>query len=150
MKTLCIIPCGKKKIWDKNPNAGKVKAKDVYIGNFSIKCKIYAEKFYANSWCILSAKYGFIFPEDQIPGPYNVSFNNRKTNPIMIDDLILQIEQKGLKDYEKVIVLGGKSYTKMVNDSFKGKIIHNPLSIYKGLGYMMQHLNESIKNGCEL
>ncbi|HNS79734.1 MAG TPA: hypothetical protein PKM17_13890, partial [Syntrophorhabdus sp.] len=52
METLCIVPCGKRKIWDKNPNAGFVKAKDVYIGHFSIKCKEYAEKFYANSWCI--------------------------------------------------------------------------------------------------
>lgn len=150
MNSLCIIPCGKKKIWDKNPDAGPVEAKDIYIGSFSIKCKEYAEKFYANSWCILSAKYGFLFPTDIIPGSYNVSFNDKKTHPIDAEELIMQIEQKGLNNYERIIVLGGKSYTKMVNDSFKDKIIYNPLSAYKGLGYMMHHLNKSIKEGCEL
>ena len=28
MKTLCIVPCGKKKIWDDNPNAGPTKARE--------------------------------------------------------------------------------------------------------------------------
>lgn len=150
MKSLCIIPCGKKKIWDKNPYAGPVEAKDAYIGPFSIKCKEYAEKFYANSWCILSAKYGFLFPKDKIPGPYNVSFNDKRTHPIDAEELILQIEQKGLNSYERIVVLGGKSYTMMINNSFNDKIIHSPLPAYKSIGYMMHHLNKSIKNGCEL
>ncbi len=141
--------CGKRKIWDKNPNAGFVKAKDVYIGPFSIKCKEYAEKFYANSWCILSAKYGFIFPEEKLPGTYNVSFKDR-THPIGIDDLILQLEQKRLNNYDRIVVLGGKSYVKVINKAFEGKIISNPLANCEGLGYMMHHLNESIKKGFEL
>jgi len=145
METLCIVSCGKRKIWDKNPNAGFVKAKDVYTGHFSVKCKEYAEKFYANSWCILSAKYGFIFPEEKIPGTYNVSFKDKKTHPIGVDDLILQIEQKGLNNYDRIVVLGGKSYAKVINKAFEGKIIFNPLANCKGLGYMMHYLNESIK-----
>ena len=96
MKTLCIIPCGKKKVWDKNPNAGSVEARSAYIGNFSIKCKKYAERFYPDSWCILSAKYGFVFPDDKIPGPYEVSFKDKKTHPINVDELLLQKEQKGV------------------------------------------------------
>ncbi len=147
MKSLCIVPCGKKKIWDKNPYAGPVEAKDVYIGPFSIKCKEYAEKFYTDSWCILSAKYGFLFPKDKVLGPYNVCFNDEKTNPIDVYDLILQIEQKGLDLYEGIVVLGGKSYTKMVNNAFKGKIIYNPLSNCRGIGYMMHYLNDAVKNG---
>ncbi len=145
MKTLCIVPCGKKKIWDRNPNAGPVAAKDVYIGHFSIKCKEYAEKFYANSWCILSAKYGFIFPEEKIPGTYDVSFKDKKTHPIGVDDLKLQTEQKRLNNYDRIVVLGGKSYVKVIRNAFKGKIISNPLANCKGLGYMMHYLNESIK-----
>jgi len=50
MKVLCIIPCGNRKIWDKNPNTGPTRAKDVYIGPFAKKCKDYAEKFYPSSW----------------------------------------------------------------------------------------------------
>lgn len=34
---LCIVPCGTKKIWDENPNAGPTLAKDVYIGPFAKK-----------------------------------------------------------------------------------------------------------------
>ena len=35
MKTLCIVACGKRKIWDKNTNAGPIKAEYVYIGSFT-------------------------------------------------------------------------------------------------------------------
>ena len=73
IKVLCIIPCGNRKIWDKNPNAGPTRAKDIYIGPFAKKRKEYAEKFYLSSWCILSAKYGFLFPDDIVPGSYNGS-----------------------------------------------------------------------------
>jgi hypothetical protein len=46
MKTLCIVPCGKTKIWDKNPNAGPTKAEYVYVGSFAKKCREYATTFY--------------------------------------------------------------------------------------------------------
>lgn len=98
---------GKTKIWDKYPNHGPAPAKDVYIGPFSSKCKQYAELFYPDDWCILSAKYGFLFPEDIVPGPYNVSFNTKKTNPISLKDLSNQIKLKNLDKYEEVVVLGG-------------------------------------------
>jgi hypothetical protein len=150
MKTLCIISCGKRKIWDKDPNAGFVEAKSVYIGNFSVKCKEYAEKFYPNSWCILSAKYGFVFPDYKIPGPYDVSFKDKKTYPIRIDELFLQKELKGLSNYDEIVILGGKLYTEIINEIFKDNIIYNPLAKFKGLGHMMHHLNEAIKNGLEL
>lgn len=94
MKTLCIAPCGSKKIWDKDSNAGPTAAKNVYIGPFANKCREYAEKFHPSSWCILSAKHGFLFPDDKIPGPYNVSFNDKKTKPVNIDQLSTQIQKK--------------------------------------------------------
>ena len=46
MKDLCIVTCGKKKIWDKNPDSGPTEAKNVYIGPLSKKAKEYAEKYY--------------------------------------------------------------------------------------------------------
>jgi len=42
MKTLCIVPCGNWKIWDKNPKAGPTKAEYVYIGPFAKKRRVYA------------------------------------------------------------------------------------------------------------
>ena len=45
MRRLCIIPCGKKKIWDKYPGYGPMEAKDVYISPFGKACQSYATMF---------------------------------------------------------------------------------------------------------
>ncbi|CAD6492389.1 MAG: hypothetical protein LAKADJCE_00296 [Candidatus Argoarchaeum ethanivorans] len=150
MKTLCIVPCGNRKIWDKNPNAGPTKAKYVYVGPFAKKCREYATRFYLSSWCILSAKYGFLLPNYIVPGPYNVSFNDRKTNPITIKELSDQVKEKGLGNHERIVTLGGKNYVEMANEVFSSKEILSPLSDCKGIGYMMGKLNDSIKRGVPL
>lgn len=146
MKSLCIVPCGSKKIWSKNLKAGPTIARNVYIGPFAKKCQAYAEKFYPSSWCILSAKYGFMFPDDVIPGPYNVSFNDKRTNPISLKDLARQAEQKKIDKYKSVVVLGGKNYLNIVKLVFIAKNIIAPLSDCKGIGYMMGKLNDAIAN----
>ncbi len=33
IEVLVIVPCGLSKIWDKNPNAGPMPAKDAYTGS---------------------------------------------------------------------------------------------------------------------
>jgi hypothetical protein len=146
MTTLCIIPCGSKKIWDKNPNTGATAARDVYIGGFSKKCREYAEKFYPLSWCILSAKYGFVLPNEVISEPYNVSFNDKSTNPISVPELITQSIEKGLNNCDNVVVLGGKNYVRFAQQVFSSKQIITPLSDCKGIGYMMGRLSELIKH----
>lgn len=147
MKTLCIVPCGSKKIWDENPNAGPTKAEFVYIGSFAKKCREYAMKFYPSSWCILSAKYGYLFPDDIVPCSYNVSFNDKKTKPITTNELSAQAKTKGLDNYEQIVVLGGKNYVRMIMAVFPSKEIITPLSDCKGIGYMMGKLNDAIKRG---
>jgi len=146
MTTLCIVPCGSKKIWDKNPNAGATATRDVYIGGFSKKCREYAEKFYPSSWCILSAKYGFVLPDEVISEPYNVSFNNKSTNPISVPELITQSIEKGLNNCDNVVVLGGKNYVSFARQVFSSKQIITPLSDCTGIGYMMGRLSELIKH----
>ncbi len=150
MKTLCIVPCGSSKIWDKKPNAGPTKARDVYIGPFAKKCREYAEKFFPSSWCILSAKYGFLFPDEIVQGPYNVSFNNKSTNPISLNELSNQIIEKGLDTFERIVVLGGRNYVNMIKEVFYPKEIHTPLTDCQGIGYMMGKLNDSIQRGVPL
>ena len=147
MKILCIIPCGSKKIWDKFPNAGTRKARNTYTGPFASKCRQYAEEFYPSLWCILSAKYGFLFPDDIVQGPYNVSFNDKSTNPISIEELILQKYEKGLDVFEKIIVFGGKNYREIIRNVFSDKNIHCPLEKSKNIMQMMGALNSSIKSG---
>ncbi|MFW6047375.1 MAG: DUF6884 domain-containing protein [Candidatus Woesearchaeota archaeon] len=121
MKTLCIVPCGKKKIWDKEPKTGSRKAESVYIGIFAKKCKYYAKKFYPFSWCIISAKYGFLSSDDFVPGPYNVSFNDKTTNPISVDELKTQVEEKELNNFDELVVLGGKKYINIIKKVFPDK-----------------------------
>jgi len=150
MKTLCIVPCGKRKIWDKDPTAGPTPARRVYIGPFARKCREYAERFYPSSWCILSAKYGFLFPEDIVPGNYNATFKDKKTNPITLEELSVQLREKHLDVYYRTIVLGGKEYVDMVKRLFPGKHIHSPLQSYKGIGHMMGALNEALRKGIPL
>lgn len=144
MTTLCITPCGTQKIWDKSPNKGPTEAKDVYIGVFAKKCSEYAKKFYPYSWCILSAKHGFLLPDDLVPGPYDVSFKIKNSKPISFEDLYLQIIEKKLDKYDQIVVLGGKSYTQIVQKLFDSKDIYNPLVGCKGIGYMTQKINSLI------
>jgi len=150
MKTLCIVPCGNRKTWDKNPNTGPTKAEHVYIGPFAKKCREYAMKFYPTSWCILSAKYGFLFPNDIVPGPYNASFNDPKTNPVTTKELSAQVMEKDIDNYDRIVILGGKNYVEMANEVFSSKEILTPLRECKGIGYMMGKLNDSIKRGVPL
>lgn len=147
MRTLCIVPCGNRKIWDKNPKAGPTKAEHVYIGPFAKKCREYAMRFYPSSWCILSAKYGFLFPNDIVPYPYNVSFKDKRTNPTTVRELSFQVAKKGLDKYGRIVVLGGKDYAKIVKEAFPKKEIYAPLSDCKGIGYMMGKLNDAIERG---
>ena len=92
--------------------------------------------------CILSAKYGFLSPDEIVPGPYNECFHNKISNPIQIEDLFLQVESKELDKYEKIIILGGKYYNDLINKIFSKKEICNPLKDCKGIGHMMKRLNE--------
>ena len=144
MKSLCIIACGKKKIWDKNPKAGPIKAENLYTGPFTTKCIEYAKKADFDSWCILSAKYGFLFPEEVVPGEYSECFHNKTSNPITLKELFLQIKSKKLDKYEKITILGGNYYYDMVKILFSEKEICNPLKGCKGIGHMMKKLNELI------
>lgn len=140
---LCIVGCGKGKIWDKSP-VGPVKASELYTGTFSKKCIEYARKFYPHAWRILSAKYGFMKENDIIQEPYNACFHNKNSNPISISELSYQAEVKGLNRYDTIVVLGGKYYTHLIKSVFPQKHVHNPLKNCKGIGYMIQKLNMAL------
>jgi len=148
MRTLCIVPCGKKKIWDENPNAGPTKARDVYIGPFATKCREYALKFYPDSWCIFSSKYGFLFPDELIPENYEARFGDPTSNTISMEELFAQAKKKNLYNYDCYVVLGGKEYVNRVKEVFKQKKIITPISGLSGIGEMMHRLDGLISKGC--
>jgi len=115
---LVIVPCGLAKVWDSDPNRGSVPACDAYIGSPFKVNRAYAERF-ADRWVILSAKYGFIPPDFLIPGPYNVTFKRKATNPVEVSILRKQIKEQKLDRFETVIGLGGKEYRAMIEEAFR-------------------------------
>lgn len=108
MKTLVVVPCGKSKIWKKNPRAGPKNAENVYTGSPFKVNREYAETF-SDKWVILSAKYGFIDNDFIIAGDYNVTFNDPKTNPISASTLKRQAQNRFF-EYNCIVALGGKTY----------------------------------------
>jgi len=113
ISVLVIVPCGKRKIWDKNPEAGPCEARDVYRGSLFKVCREYADR-----WVILSAKYGFVDPDFIIPENYDVTFKDLGTNPVKVEQLREQAEEMGLDEYGKIVVLGGKEYINVVAKVF--------------------------------
>ena len=143
---IVVVPCGKSKIWDKDPNKGPTKAKEVYLGAPFKVNREYAEK-YSNRWVILSAKYGFIEPNYVIPKNYNVTFNDLTTNPISVKQLKKQVLNLFL-DYTKAIVLGSTIYSEMVKEAFSGTAVKicSPvagLPIGKALGKVKTAIREN-------
>jgi len=115
--TLIIVPCGKRKIWDVNPNAGPTIARLAYTGSLFNVNRAYAQK-HADRWVVLSAKYGFIDSDFTIPRNYDVSFGDERTGPIGVKELRRQVEDKGLNKFNRVVALGGKTYADIVDQAF--------------------------------
>jgi hypothetical protein len=91
----------------------------------------------------LSAKYGFLFPDEIIPGPYEVTFKKKGTNPVSSNVLSNQVQGKGLSRFDKIIALGGKVNCDLIDDLFRGKTVSKPLA-GRTLGQAMKLLNEAI------
>ncbi|HDR3893372.1 MULTISPECIES: DUF6884 domain-containing protein [Bacillus] len=149
MKRLCIIPCGKKKIWDKHSNYGPMEAKDVYISPFGKACQAYATMFFEN-WVILSAKHGFLRPNDIVLENYDLAFDSKSDEVISIEQLQKQMVDKSLLQFDEIVLLAGKKHKKVVTKLYPEEMITYPLEGCKGIGYMLQRLKEAVKEGEEI
>lgn len=105
MKKCCIVPCGKKKREGFHP------AKDLYIGNYAKTMIEYAEKFHKDDYLIISAKYGFVRPDEVIES-YDVTI--RDNDAISDEELYKQVKEKGLINYDTWILLCGENYYKKI------------------------------------
>jgi hypothetical protein len=114
---LVVIPCGKSKIWKKNPGAGPQKARDVFTGSYFNVNRQYAESRHCD-WMILSPKYGFMQPDFVIPHDYDVTFGKKPSGQMSVQELKRQVEKQGLGNYANVTVLGSSAYVLIVRDSF--------------------------------
>jgi hypothetical protein len=117
--TLVIVPCGKSKIWDRQPDAGPTAARVAYVGSPFKVNREYAERF-GDAWVVLSARYGFLAPADVIPGPYEVTFKRRSTGPVGVDVLREQVDRQALGRFATVLALGGKDYRGPIEAAFAG------------------------------
>jgi hypothetical protein len=116
---LVVVPCGRAKVWDKNPQAGSTAACDAYIGSPFKVNRQYAERF-GDRWVILSAKHGFLRPHDRVPEPYDVTFKRQSSRPISATTLRQQARALGLDRFDDLIGLGGKDYRRVLEEVFAG------------------------------
>jgi len=145
--TLVIVPCGQRKIWDRHAEAGPTAARHAYTGAPFRVNREFAEKF-GDRWVILSAKYGFISPDFVIPGPYEVTFKKKHTNPIPLSTLAEQVRDQSLGQFQRVIGLGGKDYVLVIRQAFAAWSVR-PVFPFAGLalGKMMRATRKAIESG---
>jgi len=119
----------------------------LYVGApFKVNRK-YAEKF-ADRRVILSAKYGFIDLDFIIPGNYNVTFKKLKTQPVSVGELRRQIVEKGLNNFSKIVVLGGRDYINVTKSAFKGfKVTIIAPTLRLPIGKTMKKVKKAIQRG---
>lgn len=127
---LVIVPCGRSKIWKKQPHLGPTPAREAYTGAPFKVNREYAESV-ADRWVILSAKYGFIEPTTPIT-QYEVTFKKKNTNPVRAATLKSQVTDLGLSKFDQVIALGGKEYRRVVEEAFAGTAV-KPTFPFSGL-----------------
>lgn len=118
-EVLVIIPWGRCKIWVNCPNAGPTLTKDVYKGSPFKLNRQYAE-YFEKKWIILSAKYGLISPDFEIPGPYEVTFRCKSSNLVIGELLRKQVRDQGLELFPKIVGLEGKEYRLAIVNTIEG------------------------------
>ena len=123
-KTLIIVPCGKKKIWDKKPSASPTPARYAYTSNYFKLCVQYAEKF-SDDWVIFSGKYGVISP-DLIIDNYNTRV--KVTNGFR-SKVKEQLEPFISSGFSSFVSLCGKDYSQILKDTVEpfGLELYTPL-----------------------
>lgn len=114
---LVIVPCGKEKIWDREPGRGPTAACEAYTSGFFRTNRAYAERF-GDASVVLSAKYGFVRPFDLLPGTYNVTFNRKASGLATVEMLREQIRELALDGYGTIVCLGGTQYRRVVEEAF--------------------------------
>lgn len=119
---LVIVPCGRAKVWDRNPQAGPTAAREAYTGRPFRVNVAYAERFAAR-WVILSAKHGLVDPDFVIDEPYDVTFNRKSSHPIDAAGVREQIAPLGLDRFDVVVGLGGRRYREIISEAFRSHAV---------------------------
>jgi hypothetical protein len=114
---LNIVACSRAKIWkDKYLDTKSYPARVAYKGGMFKQATNCFMDFKSKTgveprWVILSAKYGFIEPDQEI-SDYNISFSSRddKYNIVTDSRLLTQWKEKEFERYHVVFLWGGEAY----------------------------------------
>jgi len=130
MKTLALVSCGKSK------RDTTSKAKDMYTGDLFGKTRAYVEREY-DAWFILSALYGAMLPEREIP-PYDYTLIGKPRAQLekWSEEVAQVITSQHSADTE-IHIFAGREYRKYLQPLLEGKgyTVKVPMS---GLGIGQQ------------
>ena len=120
----------------------------VYTSTFHRYTRRYAER-HADRWVILSAKYGFLWGDDVVPGPYDVTFDRPSDPVITTAALAEQVRTKQLDRHDQILVVCGVRYEERVRAAFAGydvEVVTPPKGL-GGIGHMLRFLKRAVEGG---
>ncbi len=133
LKTLVILACSQKK------GPKPVAARDLYLGSLFKLGRKFAEVHHYD-YVIISAKYGLLRPE-QVIAPYDQRIAN-VGDVRRIRELVLPPLREMLSHYEKIIVIAGNLYRKVLEPLISAKF--EEISDSRGIGGILQQLKRRI------
>ena len=139
-KTIVLVGCGAKKA------SFPCSAEAMYQGVLFKKALAYAKQMQPDKIYIISAKYHLLELGDDIE-PYNETLNNKNASEIKRwSEIVLEsLKEKGHElSNDKIIILAGQKYYKYLSANIRNCLL--PYSNYKGIGYILQFLNNQLNN----
>jgi len=117
-KVLVITGCTKRKLGD---NASvRAQAKQMYQGRLFKTVRQYSETI-GFDYVIISAKYGLVFPDEEIEGYEEVL--RRKEDIKRIQPMVEKKLRPLLKDYDKILVIAGKQYREVLRNLWDERFV---------------------------
>jgi hypothetical protein len=107
-----IVPCTDEKVWDVQPAAGAVAAKDAYTKSAFVTWRNYAEQS-GCPWFILSTRYGLIPPDTKIER-HNVPVSRAVNDPKFLEVLRNQGRDLNIGSFDHVVLMDWRRFEPLV------------------------------------
>jgi hypothetical protein len=114
-----IVGAGYEQVWDRDPDAGPVAARDAYIGH-GFRANLANAEERAERTLILSATYGVMTPEHVLLGPEIARFDRPDSHPIGPDMVRAQLEALAVEESRRVLVYGLRTFCVVVAHAVRG------------------------------
>lgn len=124
-KILVITSCTAEKV-GKTPNV-KIKAKDMYQGRMFKLVRKLCERM-AWDYVIISAKYGLLFPEDEIEG-YEKFLKTKRDQDEIRPKVVPELSEI-IPNYDKFLVIAGRNYRNIIEDLMDERFL-----VLRAIGY---------------